>query len=218
MLIWLVQLARLQLITADPDPQDLVKALEFQYEQKIHALQLENAQLQNQVAGLKQNFKDACPVSYRKSLEPTSKVEHAAVEEPKVEVETEKPSPANQITKIKASEESTARELKVYREALRDINSENWNEAILSMETFVHNFPESDLADHAIYWIAQIYLQKGEIDLARTELKRLIELYPKGKRARRARAKLRELASSPKLESEIHLKISEPTIASGGKP
>lgn len=184
MIFWVLQWLRFHLITVEPDPQDIAKALEFQYQQQIQALQLENAKLQNELAS-----KKVCP----------------KVENKKTDVV-----------------ESTARERKVYREALKDIQNENYNEAIVSMETFVRNFPKSDLADHAIYWMAQIYLQKGETDLARAELERLIRDYPHGRRVKRAKTRLKELARTPAGESILMKdpmnKDSKLTLAEGVHP
>lgn len=177
-----------------PDPQDIARAFEFQYQQKLQELQLENAKLQNELA----KAKTACR-------------ENESIPQEDSQIPTAHPSEA-------------AREKKVYRQALRDIQEENFNEAIVSMETFVKSFPKSQLADHALYWIAQIYLQKNEPDLARAELERLIKLYPNGQRAPRARARLRELkhaAKSPEkliVAKDFKINVPESSIASGGKP
>ena len=40
------------------------------------------------------------------------------------------------------------------------------------MEDFVRKNPRSEWADHAIYWMAQIYIQKEEFGLAEAELQR----------------------------------------------
>lgn len=162
----------LSLVNLEPDPQDVAKALQFQYEEKLKSLETENSKLKNENEGLKK--KEPTKIHVRKPNSPSA--------------------------------EESARELKVYREALKDVQNENWNEAIVSMETFVRNFPESDLADHALYWIAEIYFQKGENELGMTELERLLQLYPKGTRARRARLRLAELRSnslpSPRLPKQ----------------
>lgn len=92
-----------------------------------------------------------------------------------------------------APKDQIQRDQKAYREALKDVQAENWNEALISMEAFVRGFATSELADNALYWMAQIYIEKGEFELARTELNRLLKSYPNGDRAKRARARLKSL-------------------------
>ncbi len=84
---------------------------------------------------------------------------------------------------------STEQQKRSYREALRLVET-NYHEAILAMEGFAKDNPESDLADNAIYWIAQLYIQRNEVNLARDELLRLLERYPNSDRVKRARATL----------------------------
>ncbi len=80
-----------------------------------------------------------------------------------------------------------------YHLALRAFREDRWDDGILMMEYFVNRFPKSDLADNAIYWIAEGYIQKNELGLARAELQRIIDLYPRSDRASRALAHLEKL-------------------------
>lgn len=77
-------------------------------------------------------------------------------------------------------------ERKLYSQALKTIAAESWDEALLRMEHFVRYFPTSDLADNAIYWMAQIYMRKSERGLAMAELQRLIRDYPSSDRSEQA--------------------------------
>jgi len=87
---------------------------------------------------------------------------------------------------------STEEQKTAYRNALRLVEGD-YNEAILAMESYVQTFPQSDLADNALYWIAQLYIQKNEFQLAKAELNRLLELYPISDRAKRSKATLSSL-------------------------
>jgi TolA-binding protein len=152
--------AVLLLIYASDDTDLRNKALEFQYEQKIAAVNQELQFLRIENSKLKAKHEECDPI-----VAPLPKSHNRA--------------------------ESSER--KIYRDALREIQEEKWDDAILSMEGFVRMFPQSELADHALYWIAQIYLQKNEVGLARAELERLIKTYPHGERAKRAQARLLSL-------------------------
>jgi TolA-binding protein len=167
------------LIAANAEAPDVAKALEFQYQQKLSNVQNENAKLQSEISKLRQELKE------RNSV-----------------VSSGSQTASSTLTDRKEA----AR--KAYREALKDIEAERWDEAIVAMEAFTRDHPKSDFADHALYWIAQIYIQKGEIELARAELIRLLELYPKGKRAKRARARLVSLP-----DTKIQSTKAEPHIS-----
>jgi len=92
----------------------------------------------------------------------------------------------------------------VFRAALKEVQDEHWDEAIISMEDFVRQYPKSALADHALFWIAQIYIQQNEVRLAKAELERLIELYPNGDRVKRAQAILQSLRGGGIHEPQQH--------------
>jgi TolA-binding protein len=151
------------LIAAGTSEVELKKALEFQYSQKLASLQNENKKLKSELENLKKS-KVSCP------------------------------APAKTDESLALHLSPTTNEYQaLYKEGLALAQLEKWDEALLTFESFVHRYPESDLADNAIYWMAQIYLQKNEIGLARAELERLLKFYPKGDRAKRAQARLLSL-------------------------
>lgn len=83
-----------------------------------------------------------------------------------------------------------------YHSALRAFREDRWDDGILMMEYFVNRFPKSDLADNALFWIAQAYIQKNELALAKNELERLIKQYPRSDRAARAQVRLQIIEES----------------------
>ncbi|MBN8555238.1 MAG: outer membrane protein assembly factor BamD [Deltaproteobacteria bacterium] len=182
------------LIAVSDETAEMRNILELQYNQKVSALQNENVKLQTEMKNLKKELKER----------------NASIEEHKgqpTEVKTKKIS--------KAEKQEIAK--KAYREALKDVDAERWDDAIVSMEAYARNFPESDFADHALYWIAQIYLQKNEIELARAELQRLLQLYPKGNRAKRARARLQGLPEPLIRGTSPEQKMSADSTTTGEK-
>lgn len=155
----------------------LQKTLEFQYQQRLEKLQKENESLRTQIKELQTKIT---------SSEQCSSIE---ISNPKTYSKTQ--------TRISSEEERT------YRSALSQAQAENWDEALLNFESFVHQFPKSSLAPNAIYWMAQIYLQKNEKALAKSELERILTDYPKSDRAKRAQARLESLNSEPVLKESL---------------
>jgi len=86
-----------------------------------------------------------------------------------------------------ANSKDLKEETELYHQALKSIQSEDWEEGLLRMEHFVHYFGKSKLAGNAIFWMAQVYLQKNEKALARDELLRLLRDYPSSSRAKQAK-------------------------------
>ncbi len=110
------------------------------------------------------------------TLSPQSPAADAAALSDRIERDYQKPN-----LKRNAQEER-----KLYSQALKSIANESWDESLLRMEHFVRYFPTSDLADNAIYWMAQIYMRKNERGLAVAELQRLIRDYPSSDRSEQA--------------------------------
>jgi len=66
---------------------------------------------------------------------------------------------------------------KQYYEALRAGHHE---EAIAGLRAFVSDYPGSDLADNAQYWLAEAYYDQRQYDRALAEFMRVEKLFPKG--------------------------------------
>jgi len=82
---------------------------------------------------------------------------------------------------------------KAYQDALRLLDDDKWNEALLAFEGFVRSYPRSDLADNAVLLMAQIYELQNESLLAKGELQRLLQNYPKSERRKEAITSLRRI-------------------------
>lgn len=83
-----------------------------------------------------------------------------------------------------------------YQEALTAVGYEKWDEALLLFESVARNFPSSTQADNAVYWMGKIYLHKKEPELALEEFNRLLQLYPKSERTLLARNEVEKLNGS----------------------
>ena len=79
-------------------------------------------------------------------------------------------------------------ELYGYSGAMKDIR-----EAIERYEVLVERFPESRLADDALYALGRLYKRTGNVSLAREAWERIVEEYPMGDKARNAGDRLKIL-------------------------
>ncbi len=69
---------------------------------------------------------------------------------------------------------------KAYREAYLDVNAGNYELALMGFGEFLKNFPESELADNAQYWIGECYYATERYDEAFAAFRGVLENYPEG--------------------------------------
>jgi len=69
---------------------------------------------------------------------------------------------------------------KAYRDAYLDITAGNYELARMGFEEFLKNYPESELADNAQYWIGESYYAKDQYKEAYAAFKKVLDNYPKG--------------------------------------
>ena len=153
---------------------DLRKALEFQYESELKQLRQELVQTQNSLAEKERELR-TCQSSAKHSEKPQKTATQKA----------SRPSPSE-----------IERRRKDYQSALQLMDEERWNEALLAFEAFAQSYPESNLADNAIFLISEVYLHRGEKLLARSELQRLLQLYPQSDRRKAAELRLQSIEDS----------------------
>jgi TolA-binding protein len=165
----------LALLSVTQDSDDLVRMLQYQFEQKLTGIKAQNGQLKDEITRLQVELQKQEKACHERLAVEVQKQEEAKGEAP-IEI------------KMENSQSKTA-----YQNALSAVQAEDWEESLIRMESFIRAHPKSEYADNAVYWLAQIYLQRNEIELARSELSRLVGLYPKSERAERALATLRTL-------------------------
>jgi TolA-binding protein len=164
-------------LTASADAEiQATRALQLEVE--VQKLTTENKKLKAQVKELSKLVKNAtCTMPEKTETSPQTDIL------PTLKIKADRlPAPKSK------DEEKT-----LYERALNAVDTENWDEGLLRMEHFVKYFPDSSMADNAIFWMAQIYLQKNETELARAELHRLQQLYPKSDRSVQAKLILKDL-------------------------
>lgn len=152
--------------------------LRYQYEQKIKELRTENARLQQKVHDLKKSLEQL-----KKQKAEASTKENSKEASTKEDVETKLTAPSSET------------DLDLYQIALKLIEEEKWNEAILALERVVKEFPSSQYADNSIFMMAKVYGIKAEWELARLELLRLLETYPESEQYHAAKMELQKIES-----------------------
>jgi len=175
-MIWLMSI-----FLASLPPEDLRRLLEHQYEQRLSGIRQELEASQKQLA--------ACQNSERAALR------EAQEEIARLQAILDEPVVPQSARPLLVTPES------LFELALREVRAENWNEALIQFEDLVRHYPESELADRALFWMGQVYLHRGEPRLARFEFERLLRSYPRSPRAQEARAEIKKLQSSQSSET-----------------
>jgi tol-pal system protein YbgF len=77
----------------------------------------------------------------------------------------------------------------LYQTAYADFSKGNYALAISGFEEYANRFPQSDLADNALYWIGECYFSQGNYAVAIEAFDRMLEHYPDSDRAPAANLK-----------------------------
>lgn len=80
--------------------------------------------------------------------------------------------------------------LAVYNAAYLDLSRGNYQLALQGFQQFLDNFPRSELADNAQYWMGEVYYAQKENYKAIEEFKKVIENFPKGDKVAAALLKI----------------------------
>jgi tol-pal system protein YbgF len=98
----------------------------------------------------------------------------------------------------------------VYDAAYLDVTRGNYSLAIDGFEEYLRNFPDTDLADNAQYWIGECYYAQRDYFKAIEEFGKVLDLYPRGDKVPAAMVKLgisyievRDRASAKKMLNQV---------------
>lgn len=183
-----------------------MKALKFQYEKQLKEIRVENARLQNELSE-RENLLKICGTANQELRQELSQAS--------LEVDSKTmPEPELVESPYHIEIPSFDTDRSVYKRALEHFEAKNFNQSTLLLEQLVREFPKSHFADNAIYLMAEIYMIRGEPQLAEVEYLRLLEAYPKSERRAEAiqrlqsmgddlaQARRRERSDSPSETSE----------------
>jgi tol-pal system protein YbgF len=71
----------------------------------------------------------------------------------------------------------------LYNTAYADFSKGNYALAVSGFEEYREKFPDSALADNALYWVGECYFSQGDFQEAIRAFDRLLELYPDSDKA-----------------------------------
>ncbi|HUF78357.1 MAG TPA: tol-pal system protein YbgF [Thermoanaerobaculia bacterium] len=71
----------------------------------------------------------------------------------------------------------------LYQQAYDDYLRGNYDLAIASFEEYLENFPNTDLADNATYWIGESYYRQEKFRQAIDQFERVLRRYPRSEKA-----------------------------------
>lgn len=77
----------------------------------------------------------------------------------------------------------------LYNSAYADFSRGNFDLAVSGFEEYAQRFPDSDVADNALYWIGECRFSQGKFQEAIAAYDRLLERYPRSDRAAAANLK-----------------------------
>jgi tol-pal system protein YbgF len=77
----------------------------------------------------------------------------------------------------------------LYNSAYADFSRGNFDLAVSGFEEYAQRFPDSDVADNALYWIGECRFSQGKFQDAVASYDRMLERYPRSDRAAAANLK-----------------------------
>jgi tol-pal system protein YbgF len=77
----------------------------------------------------------------------------------------------------------------LYNTAYADFSKGNFSLAVSGFEEYANRYPDSDLADNAVYWVGECLFSQGKFAEAVEAFDRLLDKYPKSDRAAAANLK-----------------------------
>lgn len=78
----------------------------------------------------------------------------------------------------------------MYDRAYLDVTRGNYDLAITGFVEYLKNYPETELADNAQYWIGECHYIQGDYESAITEFEKVLDRYPDGNKASGALLKI----------------------------
>ncbi|MBN2537444.1 tol-pal system protein YbgF [candidate division WOR-3 bacterium] len=78
----------------------------------------------------------------------------------------------------------------LYNTAYLDFTRGNYRVAVAGLEQYLQMFPDSEMADNALYWIGECWYSLGELGKAEEEFKNVLIRYPTGNKVPAATYKL----------------------------
>lgn len=98
---------------------------------------------------------------------------------------------------------------RMYDAAYYDFTRGKYDVAVAGFEDFIRQFPQSDNADNARYWVGECYYSMGDLGRAETEFSRVLVDYPDGNKVPSAAYKLGIVNTAQGRRDEARRRFSE---------
>jgi len=165
--------------------QQEIQLLQGKLEVQAHDVETLNGQLQKYYKDLDQRIaqKDTGTSSRAISVEfadSQSTVSPQVMEQQKVV-----PKP-----QAKAVLSDPATERREYQAAYKLLKSKKYDKAIVAMQSYTERFPQSMYSANAHYWLGELYILQGQINIAKDEFTTVVTNYPESPKVADAKLKL----------------------------
>jgi TolA-binding protein len=118
------------------------------------------------------------------------------------------------ISGIARGEEVEVKEIqKLYDSAMYLYNEKEYELARTIFQQILQSYPESNLADNALYWRGISYYKEGKYDLALKEFERVLKEYPQGNKTKDAQVRTKKIRKILKREESRENKALKELIA-----
>jgi tol-pal system protein YbgF len=159
---------------------DRVHQTTYLLQENLEKLSLELEQIKGEIEGIKTRLKilEAAvfsPPPKKEGWERKEEGEQRKIEEGKKSGEE----------KEKISDPRT-----LYQSAYQAFQAGDLNNARSGFQALLQNFPESDLADNALFWLGEIALKENDLEKAKTFFQGVVDRYPLGNKVPDALYKL----------------------------
>jgi tol-pal system protein YbgF len=192
-----------QSIAGQTGAQEGLRAVPAQYQDILRKLDLLTLDLQKIAADLAARAAQTAPAA-------------AAGEEPKPSPQTPVTAPAGakpQPAQVPPSPAPTMSPQEAYSVAYNDYLKGNYDLAVESFKLYRQQFPESPLADNALYWIGECRYSQRKFEEAIDAFDELIVAYPQGDKAAAAHLKkglsFIELGRKPEALAALKLLVAK---------
>src|SRR3990167_941378 len=168
--------------------QQEVQALRGELEVQANAIETLKRQLNNYRDKKLEKSQDTT----KKTTEPAKEETSEPIPETKPIENKTKPIPVSKSTSFEQtnSSKNPADEQVAYLAAYDLVKSKRYNEALVSMENFVKQYPQSGYTPNAEYWIGELLLERNMPAQALTHFENVLSLYPTSSKAAAAALKI----------------------------
>ncbi len=89
-------------------------------------------------------------------------------------------TPSNKNVQPAVQQPNPPTERSMYEQALNAFHKKNYSDSERTFKAFLKKYPDSPLADNALFWLGEIYFLRGDYLKAIEYYQKVLDIYPKG--------------------------------------